>query len=62
LQLLRESVSSPFIPFRLTGRADVTASSTFRVESDDYAVDEQGTISRQQIAAIIPNSLGAPPM
>ncbi len=56
LALLRESVSSPFIPYRLTGRADVTASSTFRVESDDYAVDEQGTISRQQIAAIIPNS------
>jgi hypothetical protein len=60
LHLLQESVASPFIPFRLTGRADVTASSTFRVESDDYAVDEQGTISRQQIAAIIPNSLGAP--
>jgi hypothetical protein len=60
LHLLQESVASPFIPFRLTGRADVTASSTFRVESDDYAVDEQGTISRQQIAAIIPNSLGVP--
>jgi hypothetical protein len=56
LLLLRESAASPFIPYRLTGRADVTASSTFRVESDDWSVDEQGTISRQQIAAIIPNS------
>jgi hypothetical protein len=58
MALLRESVAAPFIPYRLTGRADVTASSTFRVESDDWAVDEQGTISRQQIAAILPNSLG----
>jgi len=58
LALLRESVATPFIPYRLTGRADVTASSTFRVESDDWGVDEQGTISRKQIAAIIPNSLG----
>jgi hypothetical protein len=59
LMLLRESAATPFILYRLIGRADVTASSTFKVESDDYAVDEQGTISRQQIAAIIPNSLGA---
>jgi hypothetical protein len=59
VSLLRDSASIPFIPYRLTGRADVTASSTFRVESDDYAVDEQGTISREQIAAIIPNSLGS---
>jgi len=60
LLLLRDSASAPFIPYRLMGRADVTASNTFRVESDDWAVDEQGTISRQQIAAIIPNSLGMP--
>ncbi|HYU78925.1 MAG TPA: hypothetical protein VEK56_08060 [Vicinamibacterales bacterium] len=58
LLLLQESAAAPFIPYRLTGRADVTASNTFRIESDNYAVDEQGTISRQQIAAIIPNSFG----
>jgi hypothetical protein len=58
LALLRESVAAPIIVYRLTGRADVTASNTFRVESDDWAVDEQGTISREQIAAIVPNSLG----
>jgi len=58
LALLAESVSAPFTPYRLKGRADVTASNTFRVESDDYAVDEQGTISREQIAAILPNSIG----
>jgi hypothetical protein len=58
VSLLRESMQSPVIPFRLTGRADVTASSTFKLEADDYAVDEQGTITRDQIAAIIPNSIG----
>jgi hypothetical protein len=56
--LLQESVASQFIPYRFTGRADVTATSTFQIEKDDYAVDEQGTISRDQIAAIIPNSIG----
>jgi hypothetical protein len=60
LALLQESAAAPFIPYRLIGRADVTASNTFRVEADDYAVDEQGTISRQQIAAVIPNSFGLP--
>jgi hypothetical protein len=59
VSLLSETASMPFVPYRLTGRADVTASSTFRVESDDYAVDEQGPISREQIAAIIPNSIGS---
>jgi hypothetical protein len=63
LLLLRESAAVPAITYRLTGRADVTASNTFRVEADDYSVDEQGTISREQIAAIIPNSIGlGPPM
>src|SRR6266851_3239357 len=57
LSLLRDTLPSPFIPYRLIARDAVTASSTFRVESDDYAVDEQGTISREQIAAIIPNSV-----
>ena len=60
LMLLRESAAEPFIPYRLTGRADVTASNTFRIEKDDYAVDEQGTISRQQIAAVIPNTFCLP--
>ncbi|HKQ70349.1 MAG TPA: hypothetical protein VJT73_13460 [Polyangiaceae bacterium] len=55
--LLRESAAYPVIVYRVTGRADVTASRTFRFESDDYSVDEQGTITRDQIAAIIPHSL-----
>jgi hypothetical protein len=55
--VLGESAMSTEISYRVKGRADVTASRTFQLERDDYAVDEQGTISRQQIAAVIPNSL-----
>jgi hypothetical protein len=49
LTLLRESQMSYQIPFRMTGRADVTATRTFKIEKDDYSVDEVGTISRAQV-------------
>jgi hypothetical protein len=49
LALLRESQMSLQIPFRITGRADVTATRTFKIEKDDYAVDEVGAISRAQV-------------
>lgn len=55
--LLGESAASNAVPYRVRGRADVTASRTFQLERDDYAVDEEGSLSRQQIAAVIPNSL-----
>ncbi|AUX39273.1 hypothetical protein SOCE26_006570 [Sorangium cellulosum] len=54
--LLRESFASPVIPYRFSGRADVTATRTFRLEADDYSVDDHGVVSRQQIAA----ALGVP--
>ena len=60
LLLLREAFNNPTINYRVTGKSDVTASRTFQVEKDDYSVDEQGTISREQIAAIIPASVLAP--
>ena len=49
LALLRESQMAMQIPFRLTGRADVTATRTFKLEKDDYEVDETGYLSRAQI-------------
>ncbi|MBX3189820.1 MAG: LEA type 2 family protein [Labilithrix sp.] len=49
LQLLRETYTQPTVPFRVIGKADVTASRTFRFEADDYSVDETGSVSRQQI-------------
>ncbi|HEU4412162.1 MAG TPA: LEA type 2 family protein [Polyangiaceae bacterium] len=51
VQLVRESYASPNIPFRIVGKADVTASRTFKFERDDYEVDERGAISRAQIEA-----------
>jgi hypothetical protein len=57
IALLGESAASTTVPYHVKGRADVTASRTFQLERDDYAVDEEGSISRQQIAAVIPNSL-----
>ncbi len=54
LQLLRESYTSPTVPFHITGAADVTASRTFQIEKDNYSVDESGTFSRQQLELAIP--------
>lgn len=56
LQLLQDGTFSPTIPYRFTGRADVTATSTFQLEKDDYSVDEQGFVTRQQFAAAIGRS------
>jgi hypothetical protein len=52
--LVREAFASPVIPFRVTGVVDVTGSSTFKVDKDNFAVDLQGTITRQQIAGVVP--------
>lgn len=49
LALVREAYQAPSIPYRFTGRADVTATRTFKVEKDDYSVDERGWIPRQQV-------------
>jgi hypothetical protein len=51
MALVREAYASYTIPFRIMGRADVTASRTFKLEKDDYSVDEVGAISRQQVEA-----------
>jgi hypothetical protein len=48
-QLLREAYTATTIPFKITGRADVTATRTFKIEKDDYVVDERGEMSRQQM-------------
>jgi hypothetical protein len=56
VQLVREAFTSPFVAYRFAGRADVTATSTFQIEKDDYATDEQGQLSTQQIQAAIQRS------
>lgn len=51
--LVREAYTAPTIPFHITGRADVTATRTFKIEKDDYEVDENGFIDRQAVEASI---------
>ncbi len=53
VQLMREATNVPTIPFKLTGKADVTATRTFKIEKDDYEVDETGSITREQMAMAV---------
>lgn len=53
IAVLSESLSSPAIQYWFMGRADVTATRTFKLEKDDYAVNEAGSISRQQLEATL---------
>ncbi len=57
LLLLREAYASPVIPYHFVGKADVTGTRTFQIEKDDYSVDERGSVSRQEIEAILPRTL-----
>lgn len=47
------------VPFHVVGKADVTATRSFKIERDDYSVDERGQLTRQQIDASIA-ALGIP--
>jgi hypothetical protein len=60
LALLREAYAAPTIGYRLIGTADVTGTRTLQIERDNYSVDERGTITRQQIEAILPASFLPP--
>lgn len=53
LAMIGEAFAAVTIPFRITGSADVTASRTFKIEKDNYSVNEIGSISRQQIEAAL---------
>jgi hypothetical protein len=55
LQLLRESYTNPTVNFRVIGTADVTATRTFKIEKDNYSVDEHGTFTRQQLEMAVPH-------
>lgn len=49
LTLLRETYTTPQIGFRLIGAADVTATRTFKIEKDNYSLDERGIVTRQEM-------------
>jgi len=55
--LMQQGMAAPTIPYHFSGSADVTATRTFELEKDNYAVDEDGTITRDQMMAVLPNSI-----
>lgn len=58
LTITREAMTG-VVPYHVVGKADVTATRSLKIESDDYSVDERGQIARQQIEASIA-ALGVP--
>ncbi len=54
LQLLQEMMMAPTLTYRFTGKADVTATRALAIQKDDYAVDEHGTLTREQLMAVVP--------
>lgn len=59
-RLTREAFTGT-VPYRFVGKADVTATRSFKIEKDNYSVDEKGQIQRQVIDQSI-TALGIPYM
>jgi hypothetical protein len=55
--LVQQAMTTQVIGYHFIGKADVTATRTFQLEKDNYAIDARGSITRDQMAAVIPNSL-----
>jgi hypothetical protein len=55
--LVQQSFASPTIAYRFMGTADVTATRTFKLEKDNYSVDERGQLTRADMLAVLPASL-----
>jgi hypothetical protein len=53
MAVLAEYAAAPTIPYHFTGKADVTAGRTLRLETDDYSVNADGFVARQQIATVL---------
>lgn len=58
LRTTREALGGT-VPYRVVGKADVTATRSLKIEADDYSVDEKGEIQRQVIEQSIA-ALGIP--
>lgn len=48
-QLVGETTGAYAIPYHVKGVADVTATNTFRIERNNYPIDEDGAIPRQLV-------------
>jgi hypothetical protein len=54
LGILRESVTMACVPYTVQGVADVTATSTFQLEKNNYPFSQAGCIPRQALLAAFP--------
>jgi hypothetical protein len=54
VELLRESFAYPVIGFHVVGTADVTGSSSLKINKNNFPVDLRGTVTRQQIQGVVP--------
>jgi hypothetical protein len=52
--LLREAFGAPLIGYHVTGVVDVTGTTTFKIDRDNFPVDLRGTVTRQQIEGVVP--------
>ncbi len=52
--VLRESFASPVVEYRVQALVDVTGSSTFKVNRDNFPVDLRGSVTRAQVAGVVP--------
>jgi hypothetical protein len=56
IPLLRDSLNSPYINYQVVGSADVSATSSFEIQKDNYPINENGSIARQALVDIARNS------
>lgn len=47
--ILAETARAPSVPYRVTGHADVTGTSSLKIKRDSYPVDESGQIPRHAL-------------
>jgi len=52
--LVREALGAPLITFHVTGVVDVTGTSTFKIDRNDFPVDLRGTMTRQAVEGVVP--------
>jgi hypothetical protein len=51
-RLVGDTMASPSIPFSVTGKANVTATRSLKLEADNYSIDAKGEISRADMQSV----------
>jgi hypothetical protein len=59
--LITQGALADTVPYHVVGKADVTATSTLKIEKDDFEVDDRGNLTRREIEKSLA-VVGAPTM